>query len=66
MVRAIPFGKLQKIWAEIWGDAIFVLFYIILADVDISYSDTHSRNFAILKLFYVYAWNFQPDGFYKW
>ena len=23
MVCAIPFGKLQKIWAVIWGDAIF-------------------------------------------
>ena len=23
MVRAIPFGKLQKIWAVIWGDAFF-------------------------------------------
>ena len=26
MVRAIPFGKLQKIWAFICGDAIFLLF----------------------------------------
>ena len=26
MVRAIPFGKLQKTWAVIWGDAIFLLF----------------------------------------
>ena len=26
MVRTIPFGKLQKIWAVIWGDAIFLLF----------------------------------------
>ena len=26
MVRAIPFGKLQKIWALICGDAIFLLF----------------------------------------
>ena len=25
MVRAIPFGKLQKIWAVISGDAIFLL-----------------------------------------
>ena len=46
MVRAIPFGKSQKIWAVIWGDDIFVLFYVSLADVDIFYSDTHSRNFA--------------------
>ena len=26
MVRAIPCGKLQKIWAVIWVDAIFLLF----------------------------------------
>ena len=26
MVRAIPFGKLQKIRAVIWDDAIFLLF----------------------------------------
>ena len=26
MVHAIPFGKLQKIWALISGDAIFLLF----------------------------------------
>ena len=26
MVRAIPFGKIQKIWAVIWDDAIFLLF----------------------------------------
>ena len=26
MVRAIPFGKLKKLWATIWGDAIFLLF----------------------------------------
>ena len=26
MVRAISFGKLQKIWALICGDAIFLLF----------------------------------------
>ena len=26
MFRAIPFGNLPKIWAVIWGDAIFLLF----------------------------------------
>ena len=46
MVRAIPFGKLQKIWAVIWGDAIVLLFKVSLADVDIFHSDSHSRNFA--------------------
>ena len=46
MVRAIPFGKLQKIWAVILGDAIFLLFQVSLADVDIFYSDSYSRNLA--------------------
>ena len=46
MVRAIPFGKLEKIWAVIWGDAIFLLFEVSLADVDIFYSDSLSRNLA--------------------
>ena len=36
MVRAIPFGKLQKVWA-VAGDAIFLLFEVSLADVDIFY-----------------------------
>ena len=43
MVRAIPFGKLQKIWAVIGGDAILLLFDASLADVDIFYSDSLSR-----------------------
>ena len=46
MVRAIPFGKLQKIWAVIRGDAIFLLFEVSLADVDIFYNNSLSRNLA--------------------
>ena len=46
MVRAIPFGKLQKIWAIIWNDAIFLFFQVSLADVDIFYSDSNFRNLA--------------------
>ena len=46
MVRAIPFGKLQKIWAVIRDDAIFLLFEVSQADVDIFYSDSLSRNLA--------------------
>ena len=34
MVCAFPFGKLQKIWVLICGDAIFLLFQVSLADVD--------------------------------
>ena len=33
MVYAIPFGKLQKIWAVIWGDLIFLLFLVCWADL---------------------------------
>ena len=46
MVRAIPFGKLQKIWAVIRGDAIFLLFEVSLADVNIFYNNSLSRNLA--------------------
>jgi len=47
MVRAIPFGKLQKIWAAICCDAIFLLFLVSLANVDKLYSDSLSRNVGI-------------------
>ena len=46
MVRGIPLGKLQIIWAVIWGHAFFLLFEFSLADVDIFYSDSLSRNLA--------------------
>ena len=46
MARAIPFGKLQKIWAVVRGDAIFLLFEVSLADVDIFYNNSFSRNLA--------------------
>ena len=46
MVRAIPFGKLQKIWAVIRGDVIFLLFEVSLADVDIFYNNSLSHNLA--------------------
>ena len=35
MVHAIPFGKPQKIWAVICGDAIFLFFSVCSADLDI-------------------------------
>ena len=53
MVRAIPFGKLQRIWAVIRGDAIFLLFEVSLADVDIFYSDSLSRNLAFNRFMFV-------------
>ena len=53
MVRAIPFGKLQKIWAVIRGDAIFLLLEVSLADVDIFYSDSLSRNLAFNRFMFM-------------
>ena len=53
MVRAIPLGKLQKIWAVIWGDAIFLFFQVSLTDVDILYSDSFSRNVAFNCLIFM-------------
>ena len=34
MACTIPFGYLREIWALIWGDAIFPLFLVYLADLD--------------------------------
>ena len=48
MVPAIPFGKLQKIWAVIWGDAIFLLFLVCSADLDCSGSFSHHVKFSSL------------------
>jgi len=53
MVRAIPFGKLQKLWAVIWGDAIFLLFQVSLADVKILYSDSLARDVAFNCLMFM-------------
>lgn len=35
MVHAIPFGKLQKLWAVVWGEAIFPLFLVCSVNLDI-------------------------------
>ena len=51
MVRSIPFGKLQKIWAVIRGDAIFLLFKVSLADVDLLYSDSLSHDVGFRLIF---------------
>ena len=34
MACAIPFAKLQKKWAVIWGDAIFLLFLVCSSGLD--------------------------------
>ena len=33
MVRVIPFGKLQKLWATGWGHAYFLFFLVSSADL---------------------------------
>ena len=38
-----PFGKLQKIWAVISGDAIFLIFLVCSAELDIPCSRRFSR-----------------------
>ena len=53
MARAIPFGKLQKIWALICGDAIFLLFLVSLADVDRLFCNSLSRNVAFKSLMFM-------------
>ena len=47
MVRAIPFGKLQKIWAVILGDAIFPLFKDYSADLDKFCSGSFSHHLKL-------------------
>ena len=34
MVRAIPFGKLSKIWAVILGNAVFLPFSVCSANLE--------------------------------
>ena len=44
MVHAIPFGKLQKIWAVICDDVIFLLLLVCSADLDIVCSRSSSHH----------------------
>ena len=43
MLRAIPFGKHQKISAVISGDAMFLLFLVCFSDLDIFCSGSFSH-----------------------
>ena len=52
---AIPPRKVQKIWAMIWGHAIFPLFLVFLADLDILCSGSFYHQF-------VSAQDFQPGS----
>lgn len=60
MVRVIPFGKVQKLWAAGWGDACF-----LFLQVSSWYGYTLKLLFLSwgqVKSFVVYGWIFQPDG----
>ena len=59
MVRAIPFGNLQKIWSVVCDDVIFLLFLVCSADLDILCSGLSSYH-AKFYSFYVYTQNFHP------
>ena len=57
MVRAIPFGKLQKLWPVFCDDVIFLLFLVWLADLDIVFSESSSHRVKFYS-FSVYAQKF--------
>ena len=43
LVRAISLGKLQKTWAVICGNAVFLMFSVFSADLDILFSGSFSH-----------------------
>ena len=66
VVRAIPLGKLWKIWALIQGDAIFLLFLICSADW-IYLAAGHCPTTSSIIKFYVYMHNISVVvQFYPW
>ena len=44
MVRIIPLGELQETWPVIWGGAIFLLFIVCSADLDIHCNECFSQH----------------------
>ena len=54
LVRPSSLGKLQKTWAVICGNAIFLVFSVFSADLDIPFSGSFSH----LVKFYSYAQDF--------
>ena len=57
LVRAIWLGKLQKTWAVICGNAIFLMFSVFSANLDILFSASFSHLFK----FYIYAQDFRAS-----
>ena len=57
MFRAIPFGKLRKLWAVLCDDVIFLLLLVYSADLDIVCSESSSHHVKFYS-FNVYAQKF--------
>ena len=58
MIRAVPFGKLPKIWAMFWGNPVFVFFLVCSAD---AVSGSLSHDVQLQSFFAVIsAQDFQP------
>ena len=54
MVRAIPFGKLQKIWAVFCDDVVFLLFLVCSADLDIVCSGSSSHHVKFYSFMFIH------------
>ena len=54
MVRIIPFGKLQKIWAVFCDDVIFLLFLVCSADLDMVCSGSSSHHVKLYSLMFMH------------
>ena len=57
MAHAIPIAKLQKLWAVIFDNVIFLLFLVCSADLDIVCSELSSHHVKFYS-FNVYAQKF--------
>lgn len=53
MLRAIPFGKHQKISAVISGDAMFLLFLVCFSDLDIFCSGSFSHRVKFYRCIFM-------------
>ena len=49
-----PFGKLLKIWAVIWGDAIFLLFLVCSAELVVLCNASFSRQVKFYSFVFIH------------
>ena len=56
MVRIIPFGELQETWPVIWGGAIFLLFIVCSADLDIHCDRSFSHHVKFYRFMIPPGW----------